>query len=114
VLAACADRSCRELAKLSHLKLDKIGEEVQNARSRSLDKEAEKILLWVSQLVYRPRQLAILENVQPGTGTWFLGHPTFNRWVHGEVDVLWCPGIRRFIILVTGYSYADVHQSRSW
>ncbi|KAK3305076.1 uncharacterized protein B0T15DRAFT_396946, partial [Chaetomium strumarium] len=47
----------------------------------------------LSPQTYRPRQLGILENVQSGTGTWFLGHPSFKRWLYGDVEVLWCPGI---------------------
>ncbi|KAK3292991.1 uncharacterized protein B0H64DRAFT_204172 [Chaetomium fimeti] len=83
-----------ELTKLSHLKLDNIQREVENARSRSLDNESQKVILWVSTLAYRPRHLDVLENAQPGTGTWFLSHPTFKAWVDGTAgDVLWCPGI---------------------
>ncbi|KAH6847660.1 hypothetical protein B0I37DRAFT_391490 [Chaetomium sp. MPI-CAGE-AT-0009] len=83
-----------ELTKLSHLKLDSIQREVENARSRSRDNESQKIILWVSTLAYRPRHLDVLENAQPGTGTWFLNHPIFKSWVNGKAgDVLWCPGI---------------------
>ncbi|KAK4150139.1 hypothetical protein C8A00DRAFT_37273 [Chaetomidium leptoderma] len=82
-----------ELAKLSRVKLDGIHRHVESARTRSMDKEAEKIVLWVSPLSYRLRHIDVLETAQPGTGTWFLDHYDFKRWTKGEVDVLWCPGI---------------------
>ncbi|KAH6623387.1 hypothetical protein F5144DRAFT_359637 [Chaetomium tenue] len=83
-----------ELTKLSHLKLDSIQTQVENARLRSRDEESQKIILWVSTLAYRPRHLDVLETAQPGTGAWFLNHPTFKRWVNGTSGaILWCPGI---------------------
>ncbi|KAG7294108.1 hypothetical protein NEMBOFW57_004172 [Staphylotrichum longicolle] len=81
------------LSKLSNLKLDGICQQFETARTKSLDKEREEIVAWISPLSYRPRQLDILENMQPGTGNWFLEHSTFRRWVDGDVDALWCPGI---------------------
>ncbi|KAL2186498.1 Pkinase-domain-containing protein [Thermothelomyces heterothallicus CBS 203.75] len=82
-----------ELAKLSHLKLDNIQRQVETATSRSLDNEAEKVILWISPLSYRARHLDVLNTARPGTGTWFLHHPVLNKWVNGELNVLWCPGI---------------------
>ncbi|EAQ83576.1 hypothetical protein CHGG_09980 [Chaetomium globosum CBS 148.51] len=83
-----------ELTKLSHLKLDSIQTQVENTRSRSRDEESQRIILWVSTLPYRPRHVDVLETAQPGTGTWFLNHPTFKRWVNGtSAATLWCPGI---------------------
>jgi hypothetical protein len=87
---------CSALAKLSNLKLDAICQQFESARTRSLDKESEEIVLWISPLSYRSRQVDILENMQPGTGNWFLDHSIFRRWVNAEADVVWCPGIRTY------------------
>jgi hypothetical protein len=29
-----------------------------------------------------------------GTGTWFIEHPTFQKWVSSEPSVLWLKGMR--------------------
>ncbi|KAL4795116.1 kinase-like domain-containing protein [Aspergillus venezuelensis] len=42
----------------------------------------------------------VLNRVQPGTGVWVIEHPTFLKWVNGDIDTLWCPGILRRSMIV--------------
>ncbi|RYP90059.1 hypothetical protein DL770_003839 [Monosporascus sp. CRB-9-2] len=80
--------------KSTNIKLDNITEKVFDAEARSHDEEARKIISWISPKSVRTRHISVLESVQPGTGTWLLEHGLFRSWVEGDVDLLWCPGIR--------------------
>lgn len=57
--------------------------------------EKEKILCWISSTSFRSKQADVLQSVQPGTGKWFLGANEYRDWLSGNVDLFWCPGIRR-------------------
>ncbi|PQE10633.1 serine threonine- kinase chk2 protein [Rutstroemia sp. NJR-2017a WRK4] len=83
-----------ELAKLSNLKINDIGQKFENSEARSRHEEEQSIILWVSNTSFRARHISVLESVQPGTGAWLLEDETFCNWVVGNIDILWCPGIR--------------------
>jgi hypothetical protein len=79
---------------MSNTMLGSISEQLHELDKASRDEEAEKILTWISPTSFRLKQADMLEGVQPGTGSWFLQHPDYRSWVQGNVDRLWCPGIR--------------------
>ncbi|KAF5021013.1 hypothetical protein F66182_6944 [Fusarium sp. NRRL 66182] len=83
----------RELVKLSNLKLDNLNNKADRSEAKSRDEEAIKIISWISPLSFHTKHTDILESVEPGTGTWLIEHDTFQRWVRGDIDGLWCPGI---------------------
>ena len=83
------------LAKMSNLKLDVIGKRIQSLENKRQDDDSEKILAWVSPISFRSRQADVLEGLQQGTGKWFLEDDRFLSWINGEVQTLWCPGIRK-------------------
>lgn len=62
----------------------------------------QRILLWVGSLSFSAKHIDVLESVQPGTGTWLLEHATFRSWVKGDIEMLWCPGIRGFFSIQPG------------
>lgn len=85
-----------ELAKLTNLKLDDLMDKSNRYEVQYRDEEARKIIRWISSISFRARHADVLESVQPGTGTWLLHHEMFRSWVKGNIDILWCPGIRAF------------------
>lgn len=82
---------------MSNLMLDEIGKQIESLETRRRDDETEKILAWISPRSFRSKQADMLEGVQPGTGKWFLQGDVFLSWVKGDVDILWCPGIRKIL-----------------
>ncbi|KAF3159060.1 hypothetical protein TWF788_004016 [Orbilia oligospora] len=60
-----------------------------------LDREEDlKVLDWLTNVDYGPRQSAIFRNRQPNTGIWFLNSPEYQSWFSGqEKQILFCPGI---------------------
>ncbi|KAM0218304.1 hypothetical protein ACHAQI_001492 [Fusarium lateritium] len=84
----------RELAKLSHLKLNDLNDKADRSEAKSRDEEATKIISWISPISFHAKHIDVLERVEPGTGTWLLEHDTFKSWLRGDINVLWCPGIR--------------------
>ncbi|KAM0323197.1 hypothetical protein ACHAPQ_008786 [Fusarium lateritium] len=83
----------RELAKLSHLKLNDLNDKADRSEAKSRDEEATKIISWISPISFHAKHIDVLERVEPGTGTWLLEHDTFKSWLRGDINVLWCPGI---------------------
>ncbi|KAK4224251.1 hypothetical protein QBC38DRAFT_24376 [Podospora fimiseda] len=81
------------LAKTSNTLLCEIGKQVETLDTARRDDDAEKILTWISPISFRVKQADVFEGVEPGTGQWLLQHDTFLKWLEGEVDLLWCPGI---------------------
>lgn len=82
----------RYVAQKSHLKLDELGKQVSSATNVN---EFEKILTWISPFSFLAKHASVLGSVQPGTGKWLLENSVFRRWVDGQVNILWCPGIRK-------------------
>lgn len=80
---------------MSNNMLDLISKQVRDLDTAKRDDEVEKILLWISPASFQSKQADMLEGVQPGTGSWFLEDAVFRSWMEGQVDVLWCPGIRK-------------------
>lgn len=91
----------RELAKLSNLKLNDLNDKADRSEAKSRDEEAIKIISWISPISFHAKHIDILERVEPGTGTWLIEHDTFQSWLRGDIDVLWCPGIRALPIAAT-------------
>lgn len=67
---------------------------MDNTAAEMQRNEIQKIILWISALSFQERHTSVLESVQPGSGTWFLEHNAFVKWLEGDIDRLWCPGIR--------------------
>ncbi|KAJ6099060.1 serine/threonine-protein kinase chk2 (cds1) [Penicillium canescens] len=82
-----------ELAQSSHHKIINLGQKMDRTDARFQDDETQKIILWLSPLFFREQHVAILESVQPDTGVWFVQHDSFRSWVHGDTNLLWCPGL---------------------
>lgn len=61
--------------------------------------QREKIIKWISPINSFQRQADILSTLQPGTGEWFLANTMFKNWKDGAGEILWCRGIRGFILL---------------
>ena len=51
-----------------------------------------KILKWLSPLDPWPKHKEARDQYREGTQDWFFSHPTFHRWLSGDVQVLWCLG----------------------
>lgn len=62
----------------------------------------QKIIFWIGSLSFSAKHIDVLESVQPGTGTWLLEHATFRSWVKGDIEILWCPGIRKLSYIQPG------------
>jgi hypothetical protein len=59
-----------------------------------LEKITQELLDWLSPVNPTAKQVEILKRRQPRTGTWFTEHEIFKQWLEGDVNRLWCPGIR--------------------
>lgn len=53
----------------------------------------EEILGWLTSVDYTPQQHDFINRRQAGTGLWLLGSPEFQKWLQGENETLFCPGI---------------------
>lgn len=85
----------RALTKLSNYKLDQVNKKMDDSDTKSRREETQAIVNWISPLSFHTTHHSILESVQPGNGSWFLQHNTYRKWLNGEIDMLWCPGIRK-------------------
>jgi len=59
------------------------------------DEKGQKIVKWLSHLNFWSKQDDTFERRQEGTGRWFINDVTFQDWVNGKFNVLWCPGDRK-------------------
>ena len=62
--------------------------------NRIRDQESREIVEWLSPLNFWAKQNDTIERRQEGTGEWLLKHPDFQKWVNGEISIVWCPGDR--------------------
>ncbi|KAK3644149.1 hypothetical protein LTR56_004157 [Elasticomyces elasticus] len=56
------------------------------------NQQTRTILAWISDTDYSIEQHAKFEQVQPGTGQWFLQHSTISEWISGDVKTVFCSG----------------------
>jgi hypothetical protein len=63
------------------------------------DEKGQKIVKWLSHLNFWSKQDDTFERRQEGTGRWFINDVTFQDWVNGKFNVLWCPGDRKTLWL---------------
>lgn len=78
--------------------IDGIGhmQRVQEVRDNlRQNQEKQTILNWLSPLNFWTKQNDVFNRRQEGTGEWLLDHPSFNDWIEGMGETLWCPGIRK-------------------
>ncbi|KAI9894307.1 MAG: hypothetical protein M1814_003063 [Vezdaea aestivalis] len=66
---------------------------INKLRKHMEQEEDKQVLAWLSPLTFWARHQDILAKRQTGTCEWLLNHSTFNSWVQGDVNILWCPGI---------------------
>ena len=59
------------------------------------DEKGRNIVRWLSHLNFWSKQDDTFERRQEGTGNWLLNDSTFQGWVNGKFNVLWCPGDRK-------------------
>ena len=58
----------------------------------------QKILTWLSRLIFEEKQRDVLSKRHPGTGKWLLNNDDFKAWRNGSTELpstLWCSGIRK-------------------
>jgi len=64
-------------------------------RDKTEGEKTRKVISWLSSLNFWAKQIDTFQRRQPGTGQWFLTHPTFESWSRSDhAKVLWCPGAR--------------------
>jgi len=56
------------------------------------EKKLQEITDWLSQLDFDQKQHNIISDYIAETGNWFLEEPTFQSWLRGEFNTLWCLG----------------------
>ncbi|KAJ7125963.1 hypothetical protein C8R44DRAFT_617862, partial [Mycena epipterygia] len=47
---------------------------------------------WLSPLDFEATQDNFFSKCTAETGDWFINHSEFQRWISGEISLLWCPG----------------------
>ncbi|RTE73040.1 hypothetical protein BHE90_012533 [Fusarium euwallaceae] len=57
------------------------------------DRDAARILEWLTLVDYAPQHNDLFRQRQPGTGQWFLDSPEFKEWAASEGQTLFCHGI---------------------
>ncbi|KAM6538209.1 hypothetical protein FALCPG4_000090 [Fusarium falciforme] len=57
------------------------------------DRDATKILEWLTTVDYAPQHNDLFRQRQPGTGQWFLDSQEFQTWVTSKTRKLFCHGI---------------------
>lgn len=60
---------------------------------RQDNQDQEVILDWLTPISYGAQQSDILGRRQEGTGQWLLDSPEFQQWLHGDGQMLFCPGM---------------------
>ncbi|KAF2141322.1 uncharacterized protein K452DRAFT_38103 [Aplosporella prunicola CBS 121167] len=86
----------------------------KSQQSRELQREAQNIINWLSEVNFLATQAAVLARRTEGTGQWFLESNEFRQWVAGDNKVLWCPGdpgVGKTILAATSVDY--LHQKYS-
>lgn len=68
---------------------------IEDQRDQFQNEESLQILNWLSDLNFWMKQDDTFERRQEGTGEWLLVDPSFQCWMNGDCDVLWCPGDRK-------------------
>ncbi|KAE9376058.1 ankyrin [Stipitochalara longipes BDJ] len=68
------------------------GADIARLRTQQ-DEENEKILRSLSDMDFEIVQKEIRSKRLRGTGEWIFKEPTFDKWLNGDISVLWCPGI---------------------
>lgn len=70
-----------------------IQEDVKQLVHKSLSKDHESIIKWISTADYAPQQNDYFYRRQPGTCEWLLGTSEFRTWWTSKGQILFCPGI---------------------
>ncbi|KAH6842257.1 hypothetical protein B0I37DRAFT_329488, partial [Chaetomium sp. MPI-CAGE-AT-0009] len=77
--------------------LGDVKEGLRVARSEAVeeqkDEEFEKVTAWISSLDFTTKQVDFSNRRHTGTGEWLLSNAGFQRWLGGEQQTLWCPGL---------------------
>ena len=60
------------------------------------NEKRHRILIWLSSLDFGSRLSEMLDRRQEGTGTWLLESQQFTAWLKGDIQAIWCPGMREF------------------
>ena len=67
----------------------------KQAAKQYLDEEQHKVLEWLSPLNFASKQVDTFDRHQPGTGEWLFEEEVFKAWLAGDINALWCSGIRK-------------------
>ena len=52
---------------------------------------------WLTPINFRVIQSDTFSKHTLGTGTWFIDHPQFQKWLSGNNQVLWIEGMRKYL-----------------
>ncbi|KAL8947290.1 MAG: hypothetical protein Q9183_007805, partial [Haloplaca sp. 2 TL-2023] len=74
------------------------------------EKEAAKILQWISPLDFRAMQNDTIRLRHANTSDWILTDPAFTSWISGEFETLYCeggPGTGKTIVAAVVINYLE-------
>ncbi|KAJ7125958.1 hypothetical protein C8R44DRAFT_780796 [Mycena epipterygia] len=72
--------------------LEPVAAGVKQLQDHDLNADLRAFSQWLSPLDFEAPQDNCFSKCAAGTGEWFITHSEFQRWVSGEVSLLWCPG----------------------
>ncbi|KAK5681435.1 hypothetical protein LTS10_005965 [Elasticomyces elasticus] len=86
------ERKIEELLKQVETSVKAIDTVASRLEKTGQKRDIQTILDWISPYDYSAEQHAKLTQWQPGTGQWFLDHPTISAWMCAEEKIVFCPG----------------------
>ncbi|KAJ7112303.1 hypothetical protein C8R44DRAFT_677276, partial [Mycena epipterygia] len=73
-------------------KVEPIASGVKQLQDHNLNADLRAFAQWLSPLDFEATQENFFSKCAAGTGDWFINHPEFQRWISGDISLLWCPG----------------------
>jgi hypothetical protein len=61
------------------------------------ESDLRKVADWLTPINFRAIQSDTFSKHTSGTGTWFIDHPQFQKWLSGNNQVLWVEGMRKYL-----------------
>jgi hypothetical protein len=71
----------------------------------SSGRKDQEIINWLSPLNFSAKQKDAFSRRAEGTGEWILEEKLFREWQDGANKVLWCPGIRMALSLISAFIF---------
>ena len=70
-----------------------------NDDSRAKVDYLQDVMAWLAPVDFGKSHSNACEAWAEGTGRWFLDSPEFGRWQNGTNETLFCPGIRKSVMI---------------